>query len=137
MAGKYGVLTASQDFLEFFSTLDAVRQQSAENTADAWIDRMFEGYDRTTWSGASSTTPPEVRDAWLRWASADYITRDFLATNPAASDDQLAGPKFLRDDAMAIVQRAQTVGYLVGLDGARLGPVDDRGAGDFSVEVTR
>jgi hypothetical protein len=131
MAGKYVTLVAATDYMEGRASLVAARATSAEDDADRFIDSQFAAWDRTEWGLAC---PPEVAGIAKKYASGEYLRREFATASPdaqpayvadlVATGRGVATPSFAADlfaEAKAEADMIRARGYLVAADGiARL-----------------
>lgn len=100
------------------SGLNAGRKARAEALADQWIDREFQEWDRSAWSGEG--IPPDVQQAARLIASAEYVLLEHAGTNPAGPGDGYSNVETWRETADGIARRAQTAGWLLSPVGQKL-----------------
>lgn len=122
---KYGDLQGGQGFLEHYPTLDTNRKAEAEQEATSYVDVNFREWDRTTWDYDTdpATVPVEVNLVWRWKASAEFILRDMLSSNPATDVERLSVVQRLLEAAQEKVDEIRNRGYLVDQDGTQIDPV--------------
>lgn len=117
------------------SGLDSGRKARAEALADQWIDREFQAWDRSMWSGAG--IPPDVQQAARLIAAAEYVLLEHAGTNPAGPGDGYSNVETWRETAEGIAGRAQSSGWLISPVGQKLYTREGAGASSRSGRLER
>ncbi len=140
MSAAYKALAANAGFLRHWTSLNSTTKAEAEEAANAYIDTEFSEWDRTSWTGA--LVPVEIQMIALRVGSAEYIQRDFLATNPdgASNRDGMQSVIMLRSESADLVDQSKARGFLFGQSGQKIFRTGDSGTSgksSFNVELVR
>lgn len=137
MAAAYSSLAGSAGFLRFWSSLNATSKAEAESAANAFVDAEFAEWDRSGWSGSS--VPTEIAMICSRIGAAEYIVREYLATNPEGGGNREIMPSVvaLRAEALEMVAQTKARGFLLGHSGQRLHAMNASGKSSFNIEIVR
>ena len=133
--GRYATLAAGADWLGKWTTFNAAETSAAvaaEEEADAKVDELLLGFDKTAWPLA---TPPAVAIAAKKYATARFLRRDFARADTAASPDSKSLPVALETEAMEALQQLAQQGFVVLPDGTRQD--DQDGVGSMFAEIRR